>query len=100
MFKIKSKLFKNLIKITNIMKRESKNINFKSIFTDEQKSRNPETRKKIKNSQININRIQQGKEAYNRSKIRRTRKHEPQQQVIKKQNSRDNSNRGRNKKEI
>jgi len=39
--------------------------------------------KKIKNVQFNINRIQQGKEAYNRNKIRRTRKHEPQQQVKK-----------------
>jgi len=55
--------------------------------------------KKIKNVQFNINRIQQGKEAYNRNKIRRTRKHEPQQEE-KKQNSRNNSNRGRNKKEI
>jgi len=39
--------------------------------------------KKIKNVQYNINRIEQGKEAYNRNKIRRNQKYEPTRQPIK-----------------
>lgn len=69
------------MKINNIKKQKPMSKNFNPFLQMDKKEKIARLAKKIESVQFNIKRIQQGKEAYNRNQIRRTRKYKLQQTV-------------------
>jgi len=69
------------MKINNIKKQKPMSKNFNPFLQMDKKEKIARLAKKIESVQFNIKRIQQGKEAYNRNQIRRTRKYKQQQPV-------------------